>query len=116
MAANPAFISKASPINGPMPGTMNELRGDNINEGQHEPALGTPVVVPMSDEVKEHQIAQTIRQLFYRARDAKRPIVNQWRKNYRVLNNRNWTARAESWMPHRKCPRCGPWSLPWSHG
>ncbi len=42
---------------------------------------------------------QTSRTLFYRARDARRHIVTQWRKNYKVLNNKTWTARAESWMP-----------------
>jgi len=94
--ANPAFMSRPSPVNGPMPGTGNELRGDNINE---DAALGTPLATSISDEGKEYQVAQTVRQLFYRARDAKRPIVQQWRKNYRVLNNRQWTARAETWMP-----------------
>jgi len=97
MAQNPAFVSKSSPINGPMPGTMNELRGDDINQDKvHSPS---PLVTPMSDEGREYQIAQTIRQLFYRARDIKRPLVNQWKKNYRVLNNQAWTPRAEPWMP-----------------
>lgn len=97
--ANPAFVSRSSPINGPMPGSNNEFRNDNVNEDKVGPAMGTPLAVPMSDEGREMQIAQTIRQLFYRARDAKRPMVQQWRKNYRVLNNRQWTPRAETWMP-----------------
>lgn len=90
-------MSQPGPINGPMPGSTNQLRGDNINEGHA--ALGTPLTTPMSDEGKEWELAQMVRQLFYRARDARRPIVQQWRKNYKVLNNRSWTPRSESWMP-----------------
>ncbi len=40
-----------------------------------------------------------VRELFYRARDARRPLIQQWKKNYRVLNNRVWSPRAEPWMP-----------------
>lgn len=71
----------------------------NINQAAADEAMAVPLVTPMSDEGREYQVAQTVRQLFYRARDAKRPLVQQWRKNYRVLNNRSWTARAEPWMP-----------------
>lgn len=98
MAPNP-FVSKASPVNGPMPGTANEFRGDNTNQREADDAMATPLVVPISDEGREFEIANTIRQLFYHARDAKRPLVQQWKKNYRVLNNRQWTPRAEPWMP-----------------
>jgi len=59
----------------------------------------TNQAVPISDEVRNMEIAQTVRQLFYRARDARRPLIAQWKKNYRVLNNRMWTSRAEPWMP-----------------
>lgn len=55
--------------------------------------------VPESDELKEAQLAQTVRELFYKARDARRPLVGQWKKNYRVLNNKTWSPRAEPWMP-----------------
>jgi len=55
--------------------------------------------VPESDELKEAQLAQTARELFYRARDGRRPLVGQWKKNYRVLNNKTWSARSEPWMP-----------------
>lgn len=41
----------------------------------------------------------TVNALFYRARDAKRNVVVQWRKNYKILNNRTWTVKAEPWMP-----------------
>jgi hypothetical protein len=55
--------------------------------------------VPVSDEIRRHELANMVRQLFYRARDSRRPLVTQWKKNYRVLNNRTWSPRAEPWMP-----------------
>jgi len=60
---------------------------------------GVAVSTPESSEVKEAQVAQMVRELFYRARDARRPLVAQWKKNYRVLNNKTWAPRAEPWMP-----------------
>lgn len=60
---------------------------------------GVAESVPESDEIKEAALAQTVRELFYRARDARRPLIGKWKKNYRVLNNRTWSPRAEPWMP-----------------
>lgn len=60
---------------------------------------GTPVSTPISDELREAQLAGTVRELFYRARDSRRPIVAQWKTNYRVLNNKTWSSRSEPWMP-----------------
>lgn len=101
--ANPAFQSTPSPINGPLPGTANGPFDGNLNSdaarNDATRANATPEAMRPSDEGREWQIAQTVRQLFYRARDVRRPLVNQWKKNYRVLNNRSWTPRAEPWMP-----------------
>lgn len=86
---------------------MNQFRTDDINTDVEDKAP-THLVTPMSDEGREMQIAQTIRQLFYRARDIKRPLVQQWKKNYQVLNNRTWTPRAEPWMPAPSLPEMWP--------
>ena len=64
-----------------------------------ESIRGAVTSEPISSEVREAQLAGMVRELFYRARDARRPQVAQWKKNYRVLNNRTWSARAEPWMP-----------------
>lgn len=59
----------------------------------------------MAESAREKQLlehsrkVQTVNALFYRARDARRNLVAQWRKNYRILNNKTWTVRAEAWMP-----------------
>jgi hypothetical protein len=85
------FQTGMLPTNGTAPKgkmTPQEIRGALMAESQYE---------KMS--LEHERKVQTVRQLFYRARDARRNIVTQWRKNYRVLNNRTWTAKAESWMP-----------------
>lgn len=79
-----------------MSDTLNSLT-DQLTDQQVRGAF--VVDPPPSDEVRQTQLAHTVRELFYRARDAKRPLIAQWKKNYRVLNNRTWMPRAEPWMP-----------------
>lgn len=76
---------------------MSDITGTNTPTPTDVRAL--PVAVPVSDEVHRMELAATVRALFDRARDARRPLIQQWKKNYRVLNNRTWTPRAEPWMP-----------------
>lgn len=54
------------------------------------------------------QQAMTVRALFQQARDAKRQLVQQWKKNYKVLNGKTWTQRAEPWMPAPEMPNIWP--------
>lgn len=60
---------------------------------------GASAADPLHSLEEEHRVAALVRHLFYRARDLKRPLLGQWRKNYQVLNNRLWGPRAEPWMP-----------------
>lgn len=73
--------------------TLSTILGDN------SVARATPEYVPMSDEVEQANRAQLVRELFHRARDARRPLIAKWKKNYKVLNNKVWGPRAEPWMP-----------------
>lgn len=50
----------------------------------------------VSDE--EADKAGLVHDLFYRAQAARKPLMAQWRKNYRVLNNNVWAPRAEPWI------------------
>ncbi len=43
-------------------------------------------------------IAGYVLELFYRARDARRAIIPQWKKNYKVLNMRSYGASMDSWF------------------
>ena len=57
----------------------------------------------------DHEVesVQMVRDLFYKARDARRPLVQRWKKWYRVLNNRTWTPGA-SWEPTTEIPQIWP--------
>lgn len=54
------------------------------------------------------EVAARVRDLFYRAREHKRPRVEQWRRNYRVVMNRTWSPSRASWLPHPQVPEIQP--------
>lgn len=45
----------------------------------------------------EESIATLVRELFMRAREARRNVMAQWKRNYRVLNNRQYRPGASPW-------------------
>lgn len=49
-----------------------------------------------------------VRDLFLRARDARRPMIAEWKTLYRVLNNRAWKPGGESWEPRSDVPQIWP--------
>ena len=51
------------------------------------------------DDPDELYACNLVRELFYRARDARRSLLARWRSNYKVLNNRVWGPRADPWTP-----------------
>lgn len=44
-------------------------------------------------------LAGRVRDLFLRARDKRRPLVQQWNRNYRLLRNQYWKQSRPDWMP-----------------
>lgn len=84
---------------GMMPGVMpTQAPRKKMTTAQIRGVLMAPSSAE-SDSMAEAKKVATVQQLFYRARDAKRNLITQWRKNYKVLNNRTWTVKAEPWMP-----------------
>lgn len=53
-------------------------------------------------------IVQHVKQLFYRARATRRPIVEQWMKNYQVVHNKTWGTGRAPWMPSPEVPEIYP--------
>lgn len=78
----------AGPSTKPAKLTPDQVRGALMAESRIE-----------ADYLAYQAKVQTVNALFYRARDAKRNLVAQWRANYKVLNNKTWTVKAEPWMP-----------------
>jgi hypothetical protein len=54
-------------------------------------------VNPRADETSETAVAVLVRELFMRAREARRNVMQQWKRNYRVLNNRDYHPSASPW-------------------
>lgn len=58
----------------------------------------------MSDD----ELARYCRELFYRARSYRRPIIGTWNRNYRLLRNRTWLADRAAWLPSPEVPEIRP--------
>lgn len=72
-------------------------------------APSTPFnVASAPDTDSEHTRAEYVRRLFYRARDARRPLIRQWKRNYRTLHSKTWAPRSESWMPSPEIAQVWP--------
>lgn len=54
-------------------------------------------VNPRPDGPSEIAVATLVRELFMRAREARRPLYQQWKRNYRVLNNRDYKPGSSPW-------------------
>lgn len=55
------------------------------------------------------QAVAMVRDLFYRARDARRPMIRMWKQWYTVLNNRTWQyGSAGGWEPDGEIPQMWP--------
>lgn len=96
---NPTSLSNAFASSRPAPSASSGADPGITSIYQNNLIRGAAMATPMSDEGREMNIAQTVRALFYRARDARRPMIARWKRNYQVLNNKMWTTRAEPWMP-----------------
>lgn len=79
-------------------------------------ALDVPHVAPdnrvegnENTPVRDHEMdcVNKVRDLFYKARDARRPLVSNWKQWYRVLNNRAWTPNAAN-EPGGNIPQVWP--------
>lgn len=62
-------------------------------------------VNPTEDDAR---LVGEVRQLFQRARAHRRPLVQRWNKNYRMLRNKYWTESRPNWMPSPQIPEIFP--------
>lgn len=54
-------------------------------------------VNPSVNEAGDIPVAALVRELFMRAREARRPLMQQWKRNYRALNNRDYKQGSNAW-------------------
>lgn len=67
---------------------------DTLSQIAHGPANE---VNPRPDSPSDSAVAALVRELFYRAREARRPLMQQWKRNYRALNNRDYKPGSTPW-------------------
>lgn len=79
---------------------------DNRTAAQHDPPPknNLPRLAPDA----EADLVGEIRVLFKQARDKRRPLVEQWRSNYRVLRPRRTAAAMKDWKPNPQVPEIMP--------
>ncbi len=53
-------------------------------------------------------VVQHVKQLFYRARQVRRPMVEKWMKHYQVVHNQTWGTGRATWMPSPEVPEIYP--------
>ncbi len=73
-------------------------------ESNTPPPLQT---LPSLTREAEMKLVGSVREMFLRARDKKRPVVQQWRKNYKVLN-KAVPAPGSDWRPNPNVPEIWP--------
>src|SRR5262245_17674654 len=74
-------------------------------------------VIERPDSHAMHPVPALVRELFFRAREARRhDLLVQWKRNYRSMHNRDWRPGAQSWdeMPavnqvYPVCASCVAW-------
>lgn len=81
----------------PIPPTLPMVESHTPPENLPEPRRN-PRYSPNPSEA-ELMLAGKVRDLFLRARDKRRPLVNQWNKNYRMLRGKVWAPGRPAWMP-----------------
>lgn len=80
----------------------NELTVEKANKSNDL----TPVQT--SQSTADHELVSKLRNLFFQARKYRQPLVNTWRKNYRLLRNKTWSALRADWLPSPEVPEIYP--------
>lgn len=99
----------------PLPSMTAELsQPSNVYAARRDPdgdspsPTATPVNVEAPPSLADDELIGRVRTLFQRARAARKPIINQWNRNHRVMRNRTWTSDLAAWMPAPEVPEIRP--------
>lgn len=65
-------------------------------------------VLGVAPSAEELRIVSEVRNLFFKARAYRRPLVSRWNKDYRMLRNRYWVESRPNWMPAPQVPEIFP--------
>lgn len=99
--ANGPGVDNGTPTPAPRPQVAPGLGSTSAPPSSSLPAPSGPSNTVGADTLsvdsKGRDIATLVRELFIRAREARRPLVQQWKSNYRFLNNRQYQPGASPW-------------------
>lgn len=56
----------------------------------------------------DDELCRFVRELFFRARTHRRPIIPTWNRNKRLLQNRTWLSDRVAWLPSPEVPEIRP--------
>lgn len=68
----------------------------------------SPESEPQISKVSDQELVRHVQDLLFRARHAKRGLVDQWYKNYQVLRNKTWGTGRPSHLPSPEVPEIYP--------
>lgn len=68
------------------------------------PTPASPGALSQSDD----QLCRFVRELFFRARAFRRPMIPVWNRNKRLLQNRTWLSDRVAWLPSPEVPEIRP--------
>lgn len=85
-----------------------------LTETGPPPRVASPhVTLPdpsLAETPSDHDdaLARFVRELFFRARSHRRPIIATWNRNKRLLQNRTWLSDRVAWLPSPEVPEIRP--------
>lgn len=85
--------------------------GDGVDGANDTPTAPGPALAvgKLADPATTTELANTVRTMFYTARDYRRPLMRWWRRYYEVLNMRSWSdAGPDNWQPASKIAKVWP--------
>lgn len=68
------------------------------------PSPSTSTYPSQSDD----ELCRFVRELFFRARAHRRPLIPTWNRNKRLLQNRTWLSERVAWLPSPEVPEIRP--------
>ena len=94
-----------------MAAVITDLRAPGATRASTSTPTPTPAPrddLPKLSATDEMALVQHVRELFLRARDMRRPMVEQWKRNYKTLYKHQWSASRVDWLPRPEVPEVFP--------
>lgn len=95
----------------PLPGQRqpaNSIPSPNTSPSRPPSTRRVNTTLSGHASVDEQHLVNQVTQLFFTARQRRRPLIARWNRSYRMLRNRYWSDSRPSWMPSPSIPEIFP--------